>query len=416
MTLGPAAEPVQAMKPETTRICIISSNKRCHTNSILSSRIKHYIAENGHSLCVNPGEADLILVNSCGVLHANRDFTVSLIKKALASGNKDARVACIGCLTKIDHEGLEEIFGKAVTVIENCDDLDRLIRSPVAFRDIKACYYDQTLYNDLGRDLLPLVPFLGTIGDFLSRKFSGSALLGHNHFRQKCEAIIHTNKLHILIGEGCAHNCHYCAIKLAKGSPRSRQPAEIIGDVRRVYTPGHTLHLVADDCGSYGADIGSSLFELVRSIALEFPAAPIDIRYLNPYWLGKYPAEHLQMFKDCRINSINICMQSGSDRLLRLMNRNYDARSVLAAIDELKAASPATLMRSHFIVGYPTETRADFKSTLAAAEHFHFFNTFSYSGNKGTESYKLTDDVPPAVKYLRRTLMHMYLWAKLFLK
>lgn len=394
------------------RVCILSANKRCHQNSITSARVVRYIHKNGHKITDKPAEADVILVNTCGVLQLSKDFSTGLLSKALKDRKPGSRIICGGCLSKIDRPLVEKDFPE-ISIVADPSEMDPLIGATVPYKSVKEGYYDETLYKWLGPDPLSLVPVIGPLGEKLVNWMGDSSLMERLHLRQKSEAIHHANKVHVQIGTGCAGRCAYCTIKVARGESVSRPRADILADIKAVWRPGTTLNLVADDCGSYGCDTGSTLCELVLAIAGAFPEIPVDLRYVNPVWVQKDPEGYKAMFAGARINSINLCMQSGADRIIRLMNRHYEADKVLGTVRELKKISPKTLFRSHFIVGYPTETAQEFALTRKAAEDFHFFNTFMYSHNAGTESFKLKDNVPGAVKLYRQKVLQAYLWLKL---
>lgn len=401
------------------KICLVSANKRCHSNSIISSRLFNYFAANGHSAVENSGEADLLLVNTCGSMEITHEFSKGLFKEALKDRKPGARVVCVGCLGLIEPELFRAEFGD-VAVIKDYSELDALIGAAIPYASLSEALYDESLYPKVGRDPVLFARLLARAAEALLVATTCSrycaALLrpglrgrgGDGHFSQKVAAVRHGGKLHVQIGSGCAGNCSFCVIKLAKGAPVSRPAGDILRDIKKIYRKDCEVHLVGDDCGSYGQDNGGDLFGLVSAIGREIPEVSLDIRYVNPVWLEKYPAEYLKMFKENRINSVNICMQSGSDRIISLMNRRYRAAKVLGLVDELKKVSPRTLVRSHFIVGFPTETWGDFRETLRAAGHFHFHNSYVYSAIRGARSYEMRDDVPYAVKTFRRAVLQAH--------
>lgn len=401
---------------KTLKICLVSANKRCHSNSIISSRLFNYLAANGHSIVENAGEADLLIVNTCGSMEITHKFSKGLFKEALRNRKPGARVVCAGCLGPIAPGLFRAEFGE-VTVLKDNSELDALIGASVPYNSIREAFYDESLYPRVGRDPVLFARLLArAAGAFIfaitCSRYCVASLHpgageggGKGHFPQKVAAVRHGGKLHVQIGSGCAGNCSFCVIKLAKGAPASRPAGDIIRDIKKSYREDYAVHLVGDDCGSYGLDTGENLFGLVSAISGEIPGVPLDIRYVNPVWLEKFPAEYLKMFKENRINSVNICMQSGSDRIISFMNRRYRAAAILEFVDELKKVSPRTLIRSHFITGFPTETWGDFRETLRAAGHFHFHNSYVYSAIRGARSYEMRDDVPYAVKALRRSIL-----------
>ena len=389
---------------KSLKVRLVSANKRCHSNSIISSRLFNYLAANGHAAVESAGEADLLIVNTCGSMEITHEFSKGLFKEALKERKPGARVVCVGCLGLIAPELFTGEFGD-VTVIKDNSGLDALIGAAVPYDSLREALYDESLYPKVGREPVLFARLLARAAAALPGARGGG---GKGHFPQKVDAVRHGGKLHVQIGSGCAGNCSFCVIKLAKGAPASRPAADILRDIKKIYRANYAVHLVGDDCGSYGLDNGGDLFGLVSAIGKELPGVPLDIRYVNPVWLEKYPAEYLKMFAENNINSVNICMQSGSDRIISLMNRRYRAATILGLVEELKKVSPRTLVRSHFIVGFPTETWGDFRETLRAAGHFHFHNSYVYSAIRGAKSCEMRDDVPYAVKALRRAILQAH--------
>ena len=208
-------------------------------------------------------------------------------------------------------------------------------------------------------------------------------------YGQMIDTITQKNRYFVEISRGCTGNCSYCVIKKAKGKLRSRTVEAILTDIGKLYDPSKKLFLVADDCGCYGLDAGSNLIELISEVDKQFPSISIDINYLSPQWFERRPDEYIKLFKDTSIDLVIIPMQSGSNIVLKKMNRHYDADKIIKIVDQIKKASPKTLMYGHFIVGFPGERIIDFLKTLSAMKHFDYPIPFNYSEMKGTPSASL---------------------------
>lgn len=361
---------------------VASSNRRCHSNAIGAAGLIKYLGLNGVELSGDPAACDIVLLNTCGSLEDTRLFSAGRAVELSAVLKPGARLFTLGCLNKIDPGLLEELRAAGVKAEPLADGsgLDALISAKVPFREVRGRFFDSDLYDYLDDDLAP--------GYGLARS-AAAALLRlplPARLRAKLECAAHLNKFHVMIGSGCAGSCSYCAIKLARGAPVSRPIEEILEDIAAARRPGKTLNLVADDCGSYGLDTGSSLPLLLSAITERFPGLPLDLRYLNPVWLAQKEQEYLEAFAAARLNSVNVCMQSGSGRILRDMNRRYDPVKVLAAVDRLGRELPGVLLRTHFITGFPGETWGDFRETLSAAGHFQMWNTYRFSPLPGQKA------------------------------
>lgn len=361
------------------KVYVASSNRRCHSNAIEASAALRYLAANGAEVLAAPEGADLALVLTCGSLGSTRERTAELVSETARRAG-GAPVYAAGCLTGIARGELDRLAkeGLNVRVLAGLEELDAVIGASRPFRDFTERYFDGELYSYLAEDASPSY---GLLMRLLARL---AALPAPARFRQKMECAAHTGKFHVMIGRGCAGNCAYCVIKKARGRPVSRPAADILADIARARRPGQTLNLVADDCGSWGADAGGSLPQLLDAIREAFPGLKVDLRYVNPAWLEKDGPSYFRALSAGNINSVNLCIQSGSDRVLGLMGRAYHISTVLDFAARLRQAAPGVLLRTHVIAGFPGETQADFLLTLRAAARFDMLNCYPWSPPPGS--------------------------------
>jgi tRNA A37 methylthiotransferase MiaB len=204
-------------------------------------------------------------------------------------------------------------------------------------------------------------------------------------YNQILKDLTHKNRIFVEISKGCTGKCSYCVIKKAKGNLRSRNIDDILDDIESIYEPSKTLFLVADDCGCYGADIGSNLYELISRINKRFPNISIDLNYLNPEIMEQDANEHISLFKNSYFRYVIIPIQSGSNKIINKMNRRYDTNKILNITDQIKKTSPSTILYAHFILGYPGEGTIDFIKTLGATLHFDIPLPFIYIPMRQTD-------------------------------
>ena len=216
----------------------------------------------------------------------------------------------------------------------------------------------------------------------------------------------------VKIGEGCVGNCSYCIIKKAKNRIISRKIEDILLDIKNNIDEQKekNIVLIADDCGSYGIDIGTNIIELLFQIGNHFPSLGIDIYYLYPKWIEKMGNKLLNIFKQVNINSINIPIQSGSLKVLKSMNRSYDLERIFQFINMLKKISPETMVFTHYLVGFPGESFKDFLKTISTIPYFHNFYPFAYSSRKGTKSNEFPNEIPNIMKRIRVTIILIMLY------
>jgi len=168
--------------------------------------------------------------------------------------------------------------------------------------------------------------------------------------------------------------------------------------------------LIADDCGSYGIDIGTNFIKLLNQIGSHFPSTGIGIYYLYPKWIEKFGKDLLKVFRKLKIDNINIPIQSGSQKVLKLMNRKYNLEKIFQFIHELKKISPKTLVHTHYLIGFPGAKFKDFLKTVSTIPYFHYFQAFTYSSRKGTKSSELKETVSEFVKKIEMKIVIILLF------
>ena len=217
------------------------------------------------------------------------------------------------------------------------------------------------------------------------------------------------DKTLVEICTGCIFKCSYCVIRLAKGGVKSRRIKDILSDIEKLYDPTKNLFLVADDCGSYGLDINTNLFELLEEINARYPDVPIELDAINPYWLIKYPKEYINLFSECNISFATIPVQSGSNTVLKTMNRDYDIKKVRKTIKKIKKISPKTALYTHFIICYHKETLIDFLKSLHCSMYFDLTIVLLYSGKRGSANFMIPYDQSKFTTVYRYTFFIIFL-------
>jgi MiaB/RimO family radical SAM methylthiotransferase len=368
-----------------------------------------------HELTDDVSQADFVVLNTCGFTQEAEDHTITLLKGYTENGKKDTRIISVGCLNRIAPEVLEKELEDKVVVLEKESHLDRFFKKKIAYDDMREEYIEEDGVRGLSAELYNRS--VGLYYYFQSAVKRTYPLLKKSPYLERLfNEIDQTNKSFVQIGTGCVGNCSYCIIKKARGSPVSRDARDILEDIRRVYTPGKSVYLVADDCGSYGCDIGLSLPFLLRKIHEAYPELTIDLNYLNPVWLEKQEKEFQKTFEEINIGSVNVSIQSGSNRIIKKMNRQYDVRRIRTIVKRLKETSPSTHFWTHCIVGFPGETWLDFLKTVRLVHMLHFVYTFGYSDRTGTESSRMDCKNAKATIFTKKLLIRSYAIAAVFVR
>lgn len=203
------------------------------------------------------------------------------------------------------------------------------------------------------------------------------------------------------------NNCAYCAIKKAKGYVTSKPLNKVIAEFKQGLESGfkHFI-LLGDDCGSYGVDIGTDFAELLNEINKIKGDYKIDIHYFEPHRLEVlFPKINKKIFK--KIYAMRIPIQSANQRIVKLMNRNYDLNNVFRIVKKIKKISSSIILRTHLIYCYPTETREEFMNNITHPDlkYFDEVKHFCYSPRKGTPASKLANKIKSREKKRRLAIM-----------
>jgi len=218
---------------------------------------------------------------------------------------------------------------------------------------------------------------------------------------------------YISVMRGCNRFCSYCIVPYVRGNERSRPMEDIIAEAGRLVDAGiREIILLGQNIASYGLEgrgqpTESSPFAelLARLNAIE---GLVRIRFTSPhpqYFNEKLIDAVAMLQKVCK--NVHLPMQSGSDRILKLMNRHYTAEKYLSIVNSLKAKAPGITFSTDIIVGFPTETEADFNDTRQLMQAVEYDNAyiFKYSTRSGTKAAEMKDDVPQSIKEERNQIL-----------
>jgi tRNA A37 methylthiotransferase MiaB len=204
----------------------------------------------------------------------------------------------------------------------------------------------------------------------------------------------------IRISWGCNSNCSYCGIKKAIGSHKSKPLDHCIQEFKNGLNKGYQhFALNADDVGAYGRDIGSSFPELLDKMTAISGLYRISIANLSPRWLIRYNEDLQKIIKRQKIIRLGVPIQSGSNRILKLMNRFHDTGKILQALLQLKDIFPKLSLHTHIIIGFPTETEEDFYETLSfiKTSNYSAGQVIPYSCKTGSEAEQLEPKITKAM-------------------
>ena len=340
----------------------------CDKNTVDSERYLAQLADRGAEHTDDLGEADVIVVNTCGFIDAAKKESIDAIVEAgrLKSSGAAQAVVAVGCMVQRHKGELEEALPE-VDLFLGSSEMDRLIPELEA----RGLIDDQP------------APHPGV------RLFTGE--LPHVRY--------------LKISEGCDHGCAFCAIPLMRGKHRSFALDDVVREAQLLEVQGaRELNLVAQDLAHYGRDLrdGNGLPELLDALLRETDVPWIRLLYL--YSAGLTPKLLELMAREPRIVPyLDIPMQHASDAVLHRMRRPERQATQREKIARIRQAVPDVAIRTTCIVGFPGESEDDFESLLAFLEEVQFerVGAFTYSPQEGTRAAEMVDDVPESVKQER---------------
>jgi len=173
---------------------------------------------------------------------------------------------------------------------------------------------------------------------------------------------------------------------------------DIIQEFRQALDGGHKIiYLAGEDVGAYGVDINTNIVKLLEELFKIKGDYKLKMLEFNARWLIKYSSDLITLFvKNCdKLDLITVCVQSGSDRILKLMNRNYKINDVKRCLAILNKELPKLIINGHIIVGFPGETKEDFEKTRAFLKEFKFkyLTITSYSDRANTLASKMNGKI-----------------------
>ncbi|HBP47563.1 radical SAM protein [Pseudomonas sp.] len=196
----------------------------------------------------------------------------------------------------------------------------------------------------------------------------------------------------ITVTRSCLYKCSFCSIPQGRGEFESVPLPDIVGKARKAIEMGkHHLVLIGDEIGNYKASESKARFpELVESLLTLDPAVTLSIRYIEPKPFLRYSEKILQWSKEGRIRLLYISIQSGSERILKAMNRGYDIARLTKALKDFRQNAP-TVLYGNWLIGFPGEEHEDFLETVALTKEleFHINVAIPFSARENTPAFEM---------------------------
>lgn len=390
---------------------VVTTTEGCATNLLENSLYRSELKQNGWE-AVQKEEADVIIVNTCGHTQEREDYTVKTLKE-LKKKFPDKKIVVGGCLANISPAKLDELDSGKTFSPGNVDQLWWALDSnPLDEHSRKenevnaANFFDAQDFEKL-TFLHKIILGIRPLFRFIEKKIGGRVQPLHNLFET---VIVNEEFFGITVGQGCAGKCTFCAIKTAKGHIKSKPITKIKQEMESGIQKGYEkFWFLGDDIGCYGVDKGETIVDLLREVLSLDSSFKLVINYLEPMFLVKHYDELKNYLADPRIININIPIQSGSDRIITQMGRDYRARNVIECLKDLKKRNPNVIIKNNIIVGFPGEKLSDLMRSIYVCFFFDANLAIPFASRPGTRAAKMTNQISSLKKTFRFYIINFFI-------
>ena len=365
-------------------------NYGCQMNKLDTALVSSALCEAGFSVAGSEKEADVVLINTCSVRQHAEERVLSHLGhlKHIKKSRPGLVVGVIGCMAQrlgdklLEHEAVDIVCGPA-----QIPQITKLVTETLQEKKETIAVTEKIRQRSSESQTQALERFESAygIGD---KQIPGQAF--------------------VRAMRGCNNFCTYCIVPFVRGPETSRAPAAIIEQIKRLASQGVKLvTLLGQRVNSYKYRSGEKTYCLADLLEMASEIDGIEwLRFVTSYPCEEFFDDILQAMADLpkACNYLHIPAQSGSDRILRAMNRRYTAGEYLELLDKARAVVPGIAIAGDFMVGFPGETKEDFEGTVELVKKAKYKNCFifKYSPRPGTAADKrLEDNVPAEVKKTR---------------
>src|SRR5882672_297601 len=372
----------------------------CAKNLVDSEIMVGHLHQAGMAVIPDAEKADVVIVNTCSFIDSSKEESIGHIlevhqSKGMKKRRKEQKLIVAGCMSQRFSKDLSSSLHDEVDAFIGLDQITKVAQI------IEGIYA-----KERGKDEAPAIFIEGKstyIPDFDTPRFR----LTPKHFA------------YMKIAEGCNHPCTFCIIPQIRGRHRSRTVASVVAEARQLVKEGvKELNLISQDTTFFGMDTweqrpnprtpvdssrGTALTTLLRELNAIEGDFWIRLLYTHP---AHWSDELIKTIADCPkvARYIDIPLQHISDHMLAVMQRETASAYIRELIARIRAGIPGIAIRTTFIVGFPGETEAYFKSLLEFIRETKFerLGIFTYSQEDGTRAGQMQSQVPDKVKKQRR--------------
>jgi len=348
----------------TRNVSVYIETYGCSANQSHSEIMMGLLEKNGFNITKNPENADLIILNTCIVKKPTENKMLRIIRD-IRKEFPEKKMIIAGCMPVGETDILKKTEPNASFLGPNSSlKIVECVKKTI--KDGRAVDFEENFMNS---------------GDLPKRRLNPYINI-------------------VEISKGCMGSCAYCIVKKVKGSLISCSISDIERDIKiSLRQRCKEVWLTSQDCGCYGVDAGTSLTELLKKVTEIDGDFRVRLGMSNPNHIKPVLSDLVDVYRDKKIYKfLHIPVQSGSNRILRDMKRQYVTRDFRNIISGFRADIPNVTIWTDIIVGFPGETEADFKETIQLLKETKpdFVNVSKFGIRPGTPAEKM-EQVPGKV-------------------
>ncbi len=339
----------------------------CKVNSYESEFMKELLINHGYIYSEDEKTSDIVIVNTCSVTNTADNKCKKTIR-GIRRDNSDTILVVCGCTAENHREELNDLD---IDILIGNKDKSKIVEMIEDYRNTNKKY---------------IKFYEGRLKDFED---------------MNVESFSDLTRAYVKIQDGCNNYCAYCIIPYVRGNIRSKKFDEAVEEIKTLVSKGHKeIVFTGINTGAYGRETGLyDLTDLIREISkidgLErIRVSSIEITEINDKFIEEMRVNH----KLCA--HLHVSLQSGSERVLQIMNRKYTKAEYLEKIDKLKKVRPEINLTTDVIVGFPTETEEEFLECVEYCKIVGFskIHVFPYSKREGTKAASMDGHLPNNIK------------------
>ena len=339
----------------------------CKVNTYESNVMKDKLINSGY-IEGNENNSDIYIINTCTVTNTSDNKSLKVVRQ-VKRNHEDAIVVVVGCMSQVNSNLLDEIN---VSIILGNSGKSEIVK-----------YIEEYKKNNKP---------IKVIDNIMEKKFEDMCL---NNFDK--------TRAYVKIEDGCENYCSYCIIPYARGKVRSKDANVVIDEITKLVSDGHKeIVLTGIHTGHYGSDIDYSFPKLLKDIENIEGLKRLRISSIE---ITELDDEFLSVLENSKIlvDHMHIPLQSGSNEILKLMNRKYDKEYFIDKINKIRSIRPNMSITTDIIVGFPGETEELFNETIDTVNKIKFskIHVFPFSLRKGTKAEELPNHLDNTTKKVR---------------